>query len=74
MLEEAERRLRPLTPDLPAPLRASLERHRTHLADLVGSMQAAGLEEARIADCVRGLIDAYEVDLRQALREMGSAA
>jgi len=56
--------------DLPRELQASMERHRQHLAALVGSLRAAGLPEQMIDASVRQLVDSYGVELSAALRAL----
>lgn len=60
--------------ELPAELQASLERHRRHLAALVASLRAAGVNDELIEHSVRQLIESYTAELTAALRStVGSA-
>jgi hypothetical protein len=54
--------------ELPSALQASLERHRRHLAALVASLRAAGLDDGMIDHSVRALVDSYRLELTAALR------
>jgi hypothetical protein len=56
--------------EIPAELLDSVRRHQTHLAALIASLRAAGLEEAMVDASVRALIDSYADELTAAIRAM----
>ena len=53
---------------LPPELRASVQRHQAHLAALVDSLRAAGVDEGTIEASVRQLVESYGEELAVALR------
>ena len=56
--------------EIPAELRASVQRHEQHLAQLVGSLKAAGLDAATIDASVRQLVDSYREELISAIHSL----
>lgn len=56
--------------EIPAALMDSVLRHQAHLADLIVSFRAAGLDEAVVDASIRTLIDNYAEDLTAAIRSM----
>ena len=54
--------------DIPPELQASVQRHQAHLAMLVGSLRAAGVDAEMIETSVRQLVDSYRVELTSAIR------
>ena len=56
--------------DIPAALLASVHRHQAHLATLVASLKAAGVDEATVEASIRALVDSYADELTRAVREM----
>ncbi|USU07612.1 hypothetical protein NF700_10895 [Sphingomonadaceae bacterium OTU29MARTA1] len=59
--------------EIPAELLDSVSRQQTHLARLVESLRAAGLQEAMIDTSVRSLVDSYAAELTAAIRTMSKA-
>jgi hypothetical protein len=55
---------------IPPELRASMQRHEQHLAQLVGTLSAAGMNAATIDASVRQLVDSYREELTAAIRNM----
>lgn len=55
---------------IPPELRASVQRHEQHLAQLVGTLGAAGVDAAMIDASVRLLVDSYREELTAAIRNM----
>ncbi|UZK68378.1 hypothetical protein OKW76_09880 [Sphingomonas sp. S1-29] len=62
--------------EIPSELLESVHRHQAHLAALIASMRAAGVEHDTIESSVRTLVDSYADELTAAIREMmkGDAA
>jgi sirohydrochlorin ferrochelatase len=60
--------------EIPAELRASVQRHEQHLAQLVGTLRAAGLDAATIDASVRQLVDSYRDELITAIHSMVEGA
>jgi len=56
--------------EIPSELHASVMRHQAHLAELVASLRAAGLQEAMVETSVRGLVDSYARELTAAIHAM----
>lgn len=56
--------------EIPAELLDSVHRHQAHLAALIASLQAAGLQEDMIEVSVRTLVDSYADELTLAIRAM----
>jgi hypothetical protein len=56
--------------EIPAELRASVQRHEQHLAQLVSTLRAAGLDAATIDASVRQLVDSYREELITAVRSL----
>lgn len=56
--------------EIPAALLNSVYRHQAHLAALVASMKAAGLQDDMVESSVRTLVDSYAEELTAAVREM----
>lgn len=56
--------------EIPAELLDSVHRHQAHLAALIASLQAAGLQENMIDTSVRSLVDSYADELTLAIRAM----
>jgi hypothetical protein len=56
--------------EIPAELLASVRRHQAHLAALIASMRAAGVEGDAIEASVRILVDSYAGELTTAIRSM----
>lgn len=56
--------------EIPAALLESVHRHQAHLAALVSSLRAAGVDEATVEASIRGLVDSYADELTRAVREM----
>lgn len=56
--------------EIPAALLESVRRHQAHLATLVSSLRAAGVDEATVEASIRGLVDSYADELTRAVREM----
>jgi hypothetical protein len=56
--------------EIPAELLDSVNRHQAHLAALIASLQAAGLQEDMIDASVRTLVDSYANELTIAIRAM----
>lgn len=56
--------------EIPAELLGSVSRHQAHLAALIASLQAAGLQEDMIEASVRTLVDSYADELTAAIRAM----
>ena len=56
--------------EIPPELLESVLRHQAHLAALVASLRAAGLEEEMVDASVRTLIDSYADELTTAIRGM----
>ncbi|HEX8445954.1 MAG TPA: hypothetical protein VF649_05000 [Sphingomonas sp.] len=54
--------------EIPAELLNSVNRHQAHLAALIASLQAAGLQEDMIDASVRTLVDSYADELTTAIR------
>lgn len=59
------------TLEIPAALRDSVARHQNHLAELVDSLRAAGLQDAMIDASVRSLVDRYADELTAAIHALG---
>ena len=59
--------------EIPAELLASVQRHQTHLAELIVSLRAAGLDEDVVDASIRTLVDSYADDLTVAIRAMMKA-
>ncbi len=59
--------------DIPAELLDSVMRHQAHLAQLVTSLRAAGLQESMIDTSIRALVDSYAGELTAAIRAMAKA-
>lgn len=59
--------------DIPAELMDSVHRHQTHLAALIASLRAAGLQEVAIDASVRALVDSYAGELSAAIHNMMKA-
>ncbi len=55
---------------VPPALRASLARHRDHLARLVGNLRVAGVDEAKIEASVTVLVESYKAELLGAIKLM----
>jgi len=53
---------------LPLALQASFERHHAHLAQLVTSLRAAGIEEAQVEASVNSLMVSYQAELMAVLK------
>lgn len=56
--------------EIPAELLSSVQRHQSHLAALVASLRAAGLQEDMIDSSIRTLVDSYADELTTAIRQM----
>jgi hypothetical protein len=56
--------------EIPVELLASVKRHQGHLAALIASMRAAGMEGDAIDASVRVLVDSYADELTAAIRRM----
>jgi tRNA A37 threonylcarbamoyladenosine dehydratase len=56
--------------NVPAELLDSIARHQTHLAALVASLRAAGLQEDMIEISVRTLTDSYADELTTVIRKL----
>ena len=56
--------------EIPAELLSSVTRHQAHLAQLITSLQAAGLRDDMIESSVRVLVDSYADELTAAIRGM----
>lgn len=56
--------------ELPPELLASVERHHEHLAALVASLRAAGVDETLVETSVRQLVDTYSIELTAAMKSM----
>jgi len=56
--------------EIPAELLSSVTRHQAHLAQLITSLQAAGLQDDMIESSVRVLVDSYADELTAAIRGM----
>lgn len=56
--------------EIPAALQASVVRHQAHLAALIATLQAAGLDEAAVERGIRSLVDSYAAELTAAIRTM----
>lgn len=56
--------------EIPAELLSSVTRHQAHLAQLITSLQAAGLQDDMIESSVRVLVDSYAEELTTAIRSM----
>jgi hypothetical protein len=56
--------------EIPAELLSSVTRHQAHLAQLIMSLQAAGLQDDMIESSVRVLVDSYADELTAAIRSM----
>lgn len=56
--------------EIPPELLESVMRHQAHLAALIASMRAAGLQEDMVDASVRTLIDSYADELTIAIRGM----
>ena len=56
--------------EIPAELLASVHRHQTHLAALIVSLRAAGVDEEMVDASIRTLVDSYANDLTVAIRAM----
>jgi hypothetical protein len=56
--------------EIPAELLHSVSRHQAHLAALIASLQAAGLQDDMIETSVRTLVDSYADELTTAIRAM----
>lgn len=61
--------------EIPTELLASVRRHQAHLAALVASLRAAGLDDRTVDASVLTLVDSYAQELTIAIRAMmnGSA-
>jgi len=55
---------------LPPELLASVERHHEHLAALVASLRAAGVDEALVETSVLQLVESYSLELTAAMKSM----
>jgi hypothetical protein len=53
--------------EIPPVLQASVRRHEAHLARLLESFRAAGMDEAQIEAAVSVVIDSYKGELLQAI-------
>ncbi len=60
--------------EIPAELLSSVTRHQAHLAQLITSLQAAGLQDDMIESSVRVLVDSYADELTTAIRGMAKDA
>ena len=58
------------TVEIPPELRVSVQRHEQHLAQLVGTLRAAGMDAALIDASVRKLVDSYREELMAAIRAL----
>lgn len=56
--------------EIPAELLDSVVRHQAHLAALIASLRAAGLQEDMVEASVRTLVDSYADELTVAIRGM----
>lgn len=56
--------------EIPAELLSSVHRHQAHLAALISSLRAAGLQDEMIENSVRALVDSYADELTTAIRAM----
>ena len=56
--------------EIPQELMESVGRHQIHLAALIASLQAAGLQEDMVEASVRTLVDSYADELTVAVRGM----
>lgn len=56
--------------EIPAELLDSVARHQAHLAALIASLRAAGLQEDMVEASVRTLVDSYADELTVAIRGM----
>ncbi len=56
--------------EIPVELLGSVTRHQAHLAQLIGSLKAAGLQDDMIESSVRMLVDSYADELTAAIRSM----
>jgi hypothetical protein len=59
--------------NIPPSLQASIDRHRTHLVQLVTTLRAAGLPGAQIEASVNTIISSYRSELIEALKSMTKA-
>lgn len=60
----------PVKSDLPPELQASVQRHQEHLAALVVSLRAAGVDEGLIDASVKQLLTSYGAELTEAMRTL----
>ena len=58
---------------VPPALQAGIDRHRTHLAQLVITLRAAGVPEAQVAASVATLSASYRTELIQVLKSLSKA-
>ena len=56
--------------DIPPELEASFQRHRKHLADLVGNLRQAGISEEQIEMSVNVIVESYRGELLNAIKAM----
>lgn len=73
MTDQADATPFPLVPDeseLPPELQASVRRHQNHLAALVASLRAAGVDEAVVETSVRQLVESYGIELTAAMQAL----
>jgi len=55
---------------IPASLQASIDRHRTHVAQLAATLRQAGMPDAQIEASVNTLITSYRSELIHALKSL----
>ncbi|MGK6324750.1 hypothetical protein ACMGDM_16935 [Sphingomonas sp. DT-51] len=55
---------------IPDALLSSVRRHQAHLAALIESLRAAGVDEATVEASIRGLVDSYAAELTSAVRQV----
>lgn len=51
-------------------LLGSVRRHQAHLATLIESLRAAGVDEATVEASIRELVDSYAAELTAAVTQM----
>ena len=57
---------------IPMELRAGLERHLVHQAQLVSSLRSAGVDESQIEKSVSVIVASYKEQLTQAMQRLGN--
>lgn len=56
--------------EIPTELLDSVQRHQHHLAALIASLRAAGLDDSLVDSSIRTLVDSYADELTSAVRAM----